>query len=187
MRTGIHEAVAVLVQALGFFGRHYAVVAAFGVLASAQRFLAVGGGGERFGTLGDLAAGVVGEVFTALVRVAFLVWLVAALFRGADVRWSQVGARLGRFVDGHVPMLLASGVLLLLLTVVFKVAPDAVGHGLDPDARPTFVAWELAIKNVTIIPFVMVWMTVLAHVAVVGGPGTLAADAPEHVGTTTGP
>lgn len=166
MRAGLVEAWAVVVRAGRFFGRHYAVIAAFGLLASVQRFLAVGGGEERFGRAGELAAGVGGEVFTAAVRLAFLAWLVVTLYRGVDVPWSQVGARIGRFVEGHVPALLASGALLILLTLVAKVVPDAIARGLDAATRPTALAWELAIKNVTVIPFVMVWLTTLGLVAV---------------------
>ncbi|HLS73170.1 MAG TPA: hypothetical protein VK046_05315 [Actinomycetaceae bacterium] len=49
-----------------------------------------------------------------------------------------------------------------------------VGAAL-PDARPTVEAWELAIKNVTVIPFVMVWLTVLARHALTAAAATTAS------------
>lgn len=55
------EAGGVLVEAGRFFLRHYAVVFGFGVVASIQRFLAVGGD-ERF-AFADSAGG---ELVTAL-------------------------------------------------------------------------------------------------------------------------
>lgn len=161
MAAGWAQAVAGFRAALRFFGRHYLVIAGFGVLASAQRFLAVAGG-ESFA----FAGGVGGEVFTALVRVAFLVWLVRVLFREVpSVPWRAMGPRLSRFVDDHVPMLLASAAMLVGLTIVFKVIPDAFAAGLPEEQRSTFLAWELAVKNVTVIPFVMVWLTTIAREA----------------------
>ncbi|MCK9795294.1 hypothetical protein M1843_16200 [Isoptericola sp. 4D.3] len=168
MHAGAHEAWAVFAQALSFTARHYPVVLALGVLASAQRFLSVGGD-DRFAWAGGLP----GELFTAAVRLLFLAWVVRALFAGSDLPWSQVGPRLTRFVDGHTAMLVASGALLVLLTVVAKVIPDAIAGAIDDGSRATFLAWELAIKNVTVIPFVMVWMTTVARVALLGGAGSL--------------
>ena len=172
MNVAFAEAWTTFGQALSFTVRHYPVVAGFGILASAQRFLAVGGG-ERFAWAG----GVAGEVFTTVVRVLFVLWVVRALFRGSDAGWSQVGPRFSRFVDAHTGMLLASAVLLVALTVVAKVIPAAVAGALPPDAHTTFVAWELAIKNVTVIPFTIVWMTTIAQVAILGGTGSLALAA----------
>lgn len=169
MHTGIHEAWAVLGQAFSFTARHYLVVLAFGALASLQRFLSVGGG-DRFAWTG----GVPGEIFTALARVLFLVWVVRALFAGSGVSWSQVGPRLSAFASSHTAMVVASGVALVLLTAVAKGIPDGIAATLDEGPRATFQSWELAIKNVTVIPFTMIWMATIAQVALVGGTGTLA-------------
>src|SRR5699024_3201250 len=62
MRGAWLEAGGVLVEAGRFFLRHYAVVFGFGVVASIQRFLAVGGD-ERF-AFADSAGG---ELVTALL------------------------------------------------------------------------------------------------------------------------
>lgn len=55
---------------------------------------------------------------------------------------------------------MAGGVLLSTLTVVAKVVPDAVIARLDDASRRRASAWELAIKNVTIIPFTIIWMVI---------------------------
>ncbi|WP_163542531.1 hypothetical protein [Occultella kanbiaonis] len=165
------EAIRVFGASGGFFIRHYPIVFAFGAVASVQRFLAVGGD-ERHAWAG----GVGGEVVTAAVRVLFLAWAIRRAFADTDVPWSEVGARLGRFVDGRTGVLLASAALLVALTIVAKVIPDAIGASLDASAQATYQSWELAIKNVTVIPFTMVWLTMLArHAATV--PATAAVTA----------
>ncbi|MCA5894342.1 hypothetical protein LEP48_13435 [Isoptericola sp. NEAU-Y5] len=160
MHTAFTEAWTAFVQALSFTGRHYLVVAGFGILVSAQRFLSVGGE-ERFAWAGGIA----GEAFTTAVRLLFVLWLVRTLFTGSQVPWSQVWPRVTRFAEAHTGMLLASAVLLVALTLVAKVLPAVVAGTLAADAQASFAAWELAVKNVTVIPFTLVWMTTIVHIA----------------------
>ncbi|WP_156252724.1 hypothetical protein [Pseudactinotalea terrae] len=155
------EAAGVLATATRFFVRHYPIVLVFGAVASLQRFLAVGGD-DRFAFAGGLA----GELVTAAVRVLFLVWLVRRMFAGDDIGWSQVGHRLGRFGRTRTGAVLATAVMLVGLTIVAKVIPDAVAATLPESERATYLSWELAIKNVTVIPFTMVWLTALSRHAV---------------------
>jgi hypothetical protein len=171
----MHEALRVFLRACSWFARWYVVVAAFGVLASVQRFVMVGGG-ERF----DWARGAVGETFTAAVRVAFLGVCVWLQFRDVDVPWSQASTRLGAFLRDHGTALLASGAILLVLTVAFKIVPDALIANLDGEARTRATAWALAIKNVTIIPFMMVWGVTLARHAIVTAEKPLPTPRPEN-------
>jgi len=64
---------------------------------------------------------------------------------------------------------MAGGALLGALTLVAKVIPDAAISKLDGVSRRRASAWELAIKNVTIIPFTIVWMVIGArHASEVG-------------------
>lgn len=162
MRTGIHEALSLLAQAGAFFGRHYLVIALFSAPAALQRFVAVGGGGVRFGPLASMAQGVIGELATVALRLGLLAWLVATIFRG--VPRADASSRLTHFVEAHAPMLLASAGLLVLLTLLANGIPMALRSGLVEPERKSLLAWELAIKNLTIIPFVMVWMVLLARV-----------------------
>lgn len=157
MRAAWSEAVGVLGRAGRFFLRHYPVVFGFGAVASIQRFLAVGGD-EQFA----FADSLVGELVTAATRVLFVLWLAWRLFADRDVPWSQVGERLGRFIEQRTAMLLISAGMLAVLTVIANVIPSMIGAVL-PVARSTVEAWELAIKNVTVIPFVIVWLTSLAR------------------------
>lgn len=166
MRTGIHEALSLFGQAGVFFGRHYAVIAAFCVPAALQRFLAVGGGAERFGPIGAVAAGWMGELTTIALRLGLVAWLVGKRFRG--ISRADASRGLSEFLDAHVPMLLASVGLLILLSVVANAVPAVLRSGLDDSARRSFLAWELAIKNMTLIPFVLVWVVMFTRMAVGG-------------------
>ena len=55
---------------------------------------------------------------------------------------------------------LAGAALLAGLTVVSKVIPDVAIAQLDEASRRRASAWELAVKNVTVIPFTTVWMVI---------------------------
>ena len=148
------EAASILAEAWRFFARHYLIVLAFGGLASIQRFLAVSGDAAW-------AAGVGGEVFTAAVRLAFIAWAVRRLLRDRPVAWVGATARWSAWNSRHWPTVLASMAFLLVLTVVLKVLPDALAGRVGGIDVSTWLAWELAIKNVTVIPFTMLWMTIL--------------------------
>lgn len=160
------EAGSVLATAGRFFIRHYPVILALGAVASLQRFLAVGGD-ERFG----FAGGVGGELVTAAARLLLVVWVARRMFDGTEIAWSQVGPLLRRFVATRAGVLVASAALLVGLTVVAKVIPDAIGAALPETARASYMSWELAIKNVTVIPFTLVWLTGLTrHALLVAEP-----------------
>jgi hypothetical protein len=172
MRAGWVESRTVLAYALSFFVRHYPVVFAFGALASAQRFLAVGGG-EQWAWTG----GVGGEVFTNGVRVLFLVWVVRRMLPGIPA--ADVGRGLQRYLTDHASSMVVNGAVLVALTLVFKLGIDTWVASL---AEPrTALAWVLAVKNVTIIPFMMVWFPAILRAAVSaaapGAPGRSPAAA----------
>ncbi|MFI5490280.1 hypothetical protein [Micromonospora echinaurantiaca] len=174
MATGWIEARAVLVAALRFFVRHYPVVFAFGVLASTQRFLAVGGGEDWAWT-----GGIAGELFTNGIRLLFLVWVARNMLRTLRPTWSDV-RRSSDYIAGHRAAMLWNGVVLVALALVFKVGVDTWIAGL---AEPrTALAWTLAVKNVTIIPFMIVWALAVVRAALEeragGGPGVAVPRAP---------
>lgn len=155
MRQGIHDSGIVLRRAWRFFLRRYPIIFGFGLLAALQRFLSVAGG-ERFA----FAGGVGGEIFTTAVRLGFVVWLVVELIRPREDSVSTGGWRIAIRSLVHRPWLhLCWLVGVALLSLVFKVGLDVLGHALPtPELRQTFLAWELAIKNVTVIAFTMVWL-----------------------------
>ncbi|MFI2490320.1 hypothetical protein ACH47X_25645 [Promicromonospora kroppenstedtii] len=148
-------ALAILAETWRFFARHYPVVLAFGALASAQRFLSVSG-------TADWAGGAGGEIFTAVARIAFIAWAAATLLRGTA--WQGAGARWSAWNTRNWPTVLASMGLLALFLVIFKVIPDALAGHVGDIERETWLAWELAIKNITVIPFTMLWMMALLAV-----------------------
>ncbi|MDO3703553.1 hypothetical protein Q3W71_17940 [Micromonospora sp. C28SCA-DRY-2] len=157
MTTGWIESRAVLLAALRFFVRHYPVVFAFGVLASAQRFLAVGGGADWAWT-----GGIAGELFTNGIRLLFLLWVARSMLRPLRPTWSEVRHSTD-YIAAHRAAMLWNGVLLVALTLVFKVGVDTWIAGL---AEPkTALAWTLAVKNVTIIPFMFVWAVAVVRAA----------------------
>lgn len=151
------EAVEILGETWRFFARNYPVVFAFGALASVQRFLAVSGTAEG-------AGGVGGEVFTAVARLAFITWVVRALLRDRRAGGPGAGARWSTWISRHAGTLLISTGFLLGFLLVFKVVPDSLAGRVGGIDEATWMSWELAIKNVTVIPFTMVWMTVLLAV-----------------------
>ncbi|GAA2243536.1 hypothetical protein GCM10010413_53030 [Promicromonospora sukumoe] len=155
-------ALQILAETWQFFARHYPVVFACGALASAQRFLSVSG-------TADWAGGIGGEAFTAATRLAFGAWAAVVLLRGTE--WSDAGARWSAWVTRSWPTILATMAALALFLVVFKLIPDALAGRVGGIDRETWLAWELAIKNVTVIPFTMLWMTVLLGVRPLGQVG----------------
>jgi hypothetical protein len=168
------EATGILAEAWRFFARSYPAVFAFGALASVQRFLAVSG-------TADWAGGVGGELFTAAARLAFVAWLARALLRDRPIEWAEAGARWSAWASRHWATMLASAGLLLLFLIVLKAIPDALAGRVGGISESTWMPWELAIKNVTVIPFTMVWMTVLLAVRPLGGAAAHApSSGPSH-------
>jgi len=159
------EAWQVFGRSTRWFGRHYPVVAAFGLVASAQRFISV-----RGDTGSSWAGGARGELFTAASRIGFLAWCVRKVFTGSTTPAREFPRRLTNYGRNHAGAVVAGGALLGVLTVVAKVIPDAAISPLGGDSRRRASAWELAIKNMTIIPFTIVWMVIgVRHASEVGG------------------
>lgn len=161
MREEMSEAWEVLGRSARWFGRNYPVVASYGLLASVQRFMAVRGGRGS-----SWAGGAPGEVFTAATRVGLSVWCVTKVFRDCPVSPREVPRRIWRHGRSHPQDVAAGAALLGAFTVVSKVIPDAVVAHLDEERRRRASAWELAVKNVTVIPFTVVWMVIGARHAV---------------------
>lgn len=148
MTESFAAATSLLVDAARFFVRHYPIVFAFGALASVQRFVSV----SRYDV--PLLTGFSGEVVTMAVRIAFAVWVVRAVLRDRPDPPTTSAGTLG--------IVLASTAYLVLMTLVFKVGLDLIGNRLVAEAhQATYTSWELAVKNVTVIPFVLAWLVIL--------------------------
>jgi hypothetical protein len=152
MLTQLRTALEVVRWALGFHRRHAALITALSLVVVIQR-VAV-----QFWDLPGLAA-VAGELVTALARLA----LVAVVVRIAILsepappggRWRS--ARI--FLRDRWPSLVVQWVLLMAVSAVTVVIPNVVLAPLVPSGgQPYYWAGLLAVKNVTIIPFTMIWM-----------------------------
>jgi Ca2+/H+ antiporter len=94
-----------------------------------------------------------------LVTLAARVLLVVIAFRIAvpRIEFAELLRRARSFADRHWPSLVCQGGLLLLLTFLFKVAPENLVP-LWTDVGPGYTAVLLAVKNVTVIAFTMLWV-----------------------------
>jgi len=158
VRHGSAAALGSLVSAARFFGRRYPVVFAFGVGVSVQRALSV-----RYPDAWPPAAGVAGEVFTLVVRLLFLLWVARALLREPGLT-AHAGTRLAGFARRDWRVLLGHLVLLTAAALLFNNVLEGAGAALLPEsARSTFLAWLLAVKNVTVIPFTLIWLVTMVR------------------------
>ena len=126
---------------------------------------------ERFtGQLWDrpAALGVLMEIVTAAARLA----LVVVVFRAAVTRWSWASAR--TFARDHWRSLLWQWAMIGALFVVADIVPEQVIPTLV-DVGPLYMAVLLAIKNVTVIPFTMIWLVGIVRQA--GSPAGATANA----------
>ncbi|AMS05162.1 hypothetical protein DUY81_05290 [Acidipropionibacterium acidipropionici] len=155
MRDEMNEAWKVAGRSARWFAKNYPVIASFGALASVQRFVAVRG--VRGGAW---AAGVTGELLTAAARIGLSVWCARTVFADCPVPLRDVPGRVWRHGRSHPGEVAAGAALLAGLTVVSKVIPDVAIAQLDEASRRRASAWELAVKNVTVIPFTTVWMVI---------------------------
>ena len=171
VQRGTVGALSTLAATARFFGRHYLVVFAFGLGASLQRFLSV-----RYGDSWPAAGGVVGEIFTLVLRLLFLVWVARALLRKPGLLW-HAGRRLAAFARHSWPVLVGHLVLLTAATLIFNTLLEGVGPALLPEsARADFLAWLLAVKNVTVIPFTLIWLVTMLRDALASVPPVMAAN-----------
>jgi len=158
LRQGLDGSLATLLATTRFFGRRYPVMFAFGVGVSVQRLISV-----AYPDLWPPAAGVAGETFTLTARLLFLGWVARALLRQPGLT-THAPRRLSAFARRDWPVLVGHLVLLAAATLVFNAVLEGGGAALLPEsARPTFLAWVLAVKNVTVIPFTLVWLVMMVR------------------------
>lgn len=133
-------AVAVPRWAWRLYRRHWPVIAGLSLIPSIQRLVVVNW--DK-----DIPAS---ELLVALVRLVLLVTI-----------WRLAGPT-GRlrltFVKEHWPSLVIQGGLLTLAALIFDVGLEGVGHLLPENARRTYLAVLLFVKNPTIIAFTFVWL-----------------------------
>jgi hypothetical protein len=66
-------------------------------------------------------------------------------------------------------------VLLTAAMLVFNTLLEGGGAALFPEsARADFLSWLLAIKNVTVIPFTLIWLVTMVRDALASVPQAMA-------------
>jgi hypothetical protein len=155
--------------ALGFYLRHFAVVAGISLVPSAQRFVA------QLTVLPE-PVGIALEVLTMgarLLLVGVIVWLAFAKdttisgLNSAE-RWMRCKA----FHRTQWPSLVIQLGLIGVAVLVFDVLPDQFIAPLVPeDSRRIYWAVLLGVKNPTIIAFTLVWIVGIFRQAMSYEPG----------------
>ncbi len=164
-----------VVWSLGFFGRHALVVLGLALIAAIGRVLQIGRA-KRLPKPGYIAL----EIGVEVVRLA----MVLAIFGDGDPLAAAKGARawlsapgrsslLARLAGGlglHWPQVLIAALVFVLVAVVAnmiifalarstRVLALAGGLGVEaPDQKSLRLAVMLFIKNLTIIPFTVIWV-----------------------------
>lgn len=177
-RPSWRQALDTLGEAIRFFGRNYPIVFGFGILASIQR-----AGSVLFGDQFPAAANLAGELFTFGVRAAFVTWLGWRLLVRAPgwPSFTEAARRSGRGLAASWRVQLWHAGYLLALTLIFNNLLEGVGPLLVPaSAQDLFWAALLAIKNVTIIPFCLIWLIMILRRALREAAAT-PQPAPESV------
>lgn len=129
--------------------RHFWLVAGLSSIASVQRLVTVNWTGE-IGPALATASEVV--VLAARVLLVVLLWRIAA----AGLRWSWGAGR--EFARRHWPSLVWQVVFLGVAFAVFEVlAEHVVSALLPPEARQTYLAVLLFLKNPTVIALTFLW------------------------------
>lgn len=171
MSTQVRAAVHVIAWTLAYYRRHVVLITALSSVPAAQRFAT-----QLWGDDLPRPVGAASEAVTAGARL-LLVYLVIRMAILAEPPPPGGRGRSARaFLRRHWPSLLVQWGLLLLATVVFDVVPEQVlPRWIPADAEAVYFAVLLAIKNLTVIPFTMVWLVGAVRQVVTYGAGD-----PEH-------
>jgi hypothetical protein len=164
MRTHGGTSLESLRWALAFHGRHILVVSALMAVPAAQRFVIMSW------DLPDLAA-TASEVIVTAARIALLIYVVGKV-GPAPRAWASTRA----FLRDRWPSLLITVGLLLLAFAVFDLALERVVPLAVPgSAQDAYRSILFAVKNLTVIPFTMIWMVSVVRTCVQYDPAQAAA------------
>lgn len=147
MRTHVTTALAALRWALSFHRRHLAVVTALMAVPALQRFVVMSW---------DLPgpAAVASEVIVMAARIGLIVYVVRRI-GPAPHAWRSAQA----FLRQRWPSLLVTLALLTVAFVIFDVTLERIVPQAVPDAaRDAYRSALFALKNLTVIPFTMIWL-----------------------------
>lgn len=153
MRTEVMLALEVPRWTWRFYLRHLPVIVGLSLVASVQRLVAV-----NWGIPEPLAF--ISEVVVMGSRLLLLVVIWRLAMRDTPWRWDNLSV----FARAHWRSLVVQGVLISVAFLVFDVFAETVVGGLLPqDARATYLAVLLFVKNPTVIALTFVWWVGLAR------------------------
>lgn len=147
MRTQFSTALESLRWAFSFHGRHLLIISALMVVPSVQRFVIM-----SWELPGPLATA--SEIVVMAARIGLVLYVVRGM-GPAPHAWASTKA----FCRERWPSLL---VTLALLGIAFAIF-DLMLERLVPDAHRSVL---FAIKNLTVIPFTVIWMVSVVRTCV---------------------
>ena len=148
MRTQLATSLETLRWALAFHGRHILVVSALMAIPTVQRFVIM-----SWDLPGPVAT--VSEILVMAARIGLVLYVIGKV-GPAPHAWASTKA----FLRGRWPSLL---ITLALLGVAFAVF-DLALEGLSDD--DTYRSILFAVKNLTVIPFTVIWMVSVVRTCV---------------------
>lgn len=134
--------------AVRFYRQHFPLVFGLSLIPAAQRYVS-----QTWSM--PLAPAIALEVITMAARVTLLA--VALRLALPRLALAELPRRARSFADRHRPSLIHQGLLVLLLALLFKVVPEDLVP-LWTDVGPEYWAVLLAVKNMTVIAFMMLWV-----------------------------
>lgn len=153
----VRLALTVLAWTARFFLHHAGVILTISLAAAAQRAVSQLWADQLPGGIS-----LIGELVTAAARILlFVVVFYLAIvaeenLQGVDGK--EAARRAGRFARNHWRSLLVQMGLLLLAVLIFDRIPEAlIAPRISEPAQPVYWASLLALKNLTIIPFTLIW------------------------------
>jgi hypothetical protein len=148
MRTQLATSRETLRWALAFHGRHFLIVSALMVIPTVQRFVIM-----SWELPGPVAT--VSEILVMAARIGLIVYVVSTV-GPAPHAWASTKG----FLRDRWPSLLITLGLLALAFAVF----DLTLERLSDDE--TYRSVLFAVKNLTVIPFTVIWMISVARTCV---------------------
>ena len=148
MRTQFATSWESLRWALAFHGRHFLIVSALMVLPGVQRFVIMSW------DLPQLVA-TVSEILVMAARIGLIVYVVRRV-GPAPHAWASTKA----FFRERWPSLLITLGLLAIAFAIFDLTLERVSDG------DTYRSVLFAVKNLTVIPFTVIWMISVARTCV---------------------
>lgn len=176
LRSSIRTAVEVPRWAIGFYRAHLLLVVAISLVPAAHRFVLV-----LWGWNLPFPVNVVVAILTPAARlllIGVIIWL--ALVR--DDTLSQLSSedrqrRMTAFISTRWPSLIVQVCLIVGSLIIFNYIPEQILSRWIPDTiEPIYFATLLAVKNLTVIAIMMIWMVGIGRQMMLYSPSQSSDD-----------